>query len=69
MRRQNYNNEAKYISINKKLHETIEKVLESNMDRVVEDYGYTRNEFDHSINEHQSEELQVAINSLCSPEM
>ena len=68
-RRKYYDNETKYVSINKKLYKSIENVLERNMEEIVENEGLTREDFDYNISRHQNEEVSDAINSLCVPKM
>lgn len=68
-RRKYYDNEEKYTSINKKLYKGIQTVLEINMEDIIEEEGYTREDFDFSVDKHQNEELSDAINALCTPKM
>lgn len=58
-----------YESINTKLLRRIDRVLDVALDSVVEKYGYSRDEFDFTVDVCIDEDVEEKINSLCSPEM
>ena len=50
------------------MFKTIEAVLEQQTDRIVRIHGFNKEDFDEAI-DMEDEEIQAAVNSLCSSEM